>query len=51
MESQPPLRNARTRAKSNRETFWQVWLPVGAMTIAVIALTILMILPKGAGLR
>ncbi len=51
MEPQPPVRNVRTKAKSDWETFWQVWLPVGAMTLVLIVLTVLVILPQGAGVR
>jgi hypothetical protein len=51
MEPQLPSRNARTKAISDQETFWQVWLPVVLMTVVLVVLTVLVILPGGAGVR
>lgn len=46
----PPLpRNRHTQAKHERETFWQIYFPIGLATLAVIAVGVLVGLAGARG--
>ena len=52
MEPQPPrTRNPHTKARIDREAFWQIWVPISLGILLLVAALVWVILPGAAGVR